>query len=65
MDEYLKKMEMILDNRLEAGGDHQKVITDIMAWLHCEWLCTEMSCEEFVVLKDMVKPLVIKKIKNF
>ena len=61
---YKKKIEVILDNKLEHNGDNQKAIEDVKTWLCCEWQCSEMPMEEYVQLRDMVESIAERMIKN-
>lgn len=61
---YKKKIEVILDNKLEYNGDNQKAIEDVKTWLCCEWQCSQMSMEEYIQLRDMVEPIAERMIKD-
>ena len=39
--EYMKKIERILSNRLEASSDDAKLKEDLRVWLQCEWQCSD------------------------
>ena len=43
MDEYKKKIEIILSNKLASGGDIASAIKETHIWLGAEWLCTDME----------------------
>lgn len=62
---YKKKIEVILDNKLEYNGDNQKAIEDVKTWLCCEWQCSQMSMEEYIQLRDMVEPIAERMIKDY
>ena len=61
---YKKKIEVILDNKLEYNGDNQKAIEDVKTWLCCEWQCGQMSMEEYIQLRNMVEPIAERMIKD-
>ena len=62
---YCEKIELILGNKLEYNGDHQKAIQDVEAWLCCEWQCNNIpSMEEYSQLKDMVVSIARRIIKE-
>lgn len=61
---YKKKIEVILDNKLEYNGDNQKAIEDVKTWLCCEWQCSQMSMEEYIQLRDMVELIAERIIKD-
>lgn len=43
MDEYKKKIERILSNKLASSGDIASAIKETHIWLGAEWLCTDME----------------------
>ena len=61
---YKKKIEVILDNKLEYNGDNQKAIEDVKTWLCCEWQCSQMSMEKYIQLRDMVESIAERMIKD-
>ena len=64
MENYLLKIERILDNRLEYNCDLQVIINDLKIWLDCEWLCSDMSMEVHFELLSMIPILVKNKYKT-
>lgn len=36
---YEEKIEIILSNKLEYNGEHEKAIQEVKTWLCCEWQC--------------------------
>ena len=34
-----EKIEIILSNKLEYDGDHEKAFSEVKTWLCCEWQC--------------------------
>ena len=67
MKKIIKKIEIILDNRLEAGNGKEKnrnEIENVKIWLCCEWQAGEFNTEEYLQLKDMVDDIANRKIKE-
>ena len=66
-ERIIKKIETILDNRLEAGNGlegNRKEIENVKIWLCCEWQAGEFKTEEYLQLKDMVDSIANRKIKE-
>lgn len=43
MDEYKKKIERILSNKLESGEEYVRAVKETHIWLGAEWICTDME----------------------
>lgn len=62
---YKKKIEIILDNRLEYNGDNDKEIEIVHHWLTCEWQGSEMNMSDYLLLSKYIDEVAKEKIKNF
>lgn len=43
MEEYKKKIEIILSNKMASNGDITSAIQETHIWLGAEWICTDME----------------------
>lgn len=65
MVSYEVKIERILGNKLDYKGDNTKAIIDVKTWLQCEWQCSMIEMEEYVLLCNKVDEIADRMIKAF
>lgn len=54
IEEYKKKIKIILENRLEFNIDTKKEIEIVHNWLACEWQLDNINKEDFKTLDKII-----------
>lgn len=65
LDDYKRKIDIILYNRLEFCGDNDNAIQSVHIWLSCEWQCTDMEMSETELLDNYIDERAKEIISNF
>lgn len=65
MDEYKKKIERILSNKLASGEEYVRAVKETHIWLGAEWICTDMEMSVCNALHTYIDECAKEIIRDF
>lgn len=65
MDEYKKKIERILSNKMNQNRDYKRAVKETHIWLWAEWQGTDMDMNDCIDLHTYIDECAKEIIRNF